>query len=158
LKRKYKNLEFQLLGFLDVQNPSAISQKQMESWEKEGIIHYLGSTDDVRNIIAGVDCVVLPSFYREGIPRSLLEAASMAKPIITTNNVGCNEVVDDEINGFLCKPMDTQDLIMKMEKMIFISKEDRIRMGEKGREKILKEFNEHIVIRKYVQSIENITN
>jgi len=79
LNRKYKNLEFLLLGFVETENPSSINRKQIKDWVKEGIINYLGNTDDVRKIIAIADCVVLPSFYMEGIPRSLLEACSMGK-------------------------------------------------------------------------------
>jgi len=154
LKKKYKNLEFQLLGFLDLQNPSSISTEQMRVWEKVGIINYLGTTDNVRDIIAGADCIVLPSFYGEGVPRSLLEAASMGKPIITTNNVGCREVIDDGITGFLCNPRDTQDLILKMEKMMSLSEKERIIMGKKGRQKILCDFNERLVIEKYIKLIE----
>ena len=74
-------------------------------------------TDDVRSSIAESDCVVLPS-YREGMPRSLLEASAMGKPIIASDAVGCRDVVDDGINGYLCKVRNSLDLAEKMEKMI----------------------------------------
>ena len=70
----------------------------------KALLKYLGQTDDVKPYIAASDCIVLPSFYREGVPRTLLEAAAMGRPIITTDSVGCREVVDDRVNGLLCRP------------------------------------------------------
>ena len=80
----------------------------------------------------------------------------MAKPIITTNNVGCRDVVDDEINGYLCEVRNSQDLASKMELMINLPDKDRVSMGEAGREKMIAEFNEEIVINKYLESISEI--
>jgi len=98
LKGRAVNADFCLLGFLDVQNSAAISRQQMDEWVAEGVVRYLGMSDNVASEIAAADCVVLPSFYREGVPRSLLEAAAMGRPIITTNSVGCREVVDDGVS------------------------------------------------------------
>lgn len=156
IKQKYKNVEFQLLGHLDVKSPTAISKEQMDIWVKNGFVNYLGSSDDVRVEIAQADCIVLPSFYREGTPRILLESTSMAKPIITTDNVGCKDVVDDCINGFLCNIKDSADLALKMEKMLNLTDSERSSMGKAGREKIVKEFDEKIVIEKYLKAIESI--
>ena len=156
LRKKYPNVEFQLLGFLDVVNKSAISKKQMDNWMKEGIINYLGTSDNVQNEISNADCMVLPSFYREGTPRTLLESASMAKPIITTNNIGCKDVVNDEETGYLCEIKNSKDLALKLELIINMSDEERKIMGQKGREKIIKEFDEQIVINKYLDAIEKI--
>ena len=153
IKNKYPNVEFQLLGFLDVKNKSAISKKQMNLWINEGVVNYLGISDNVKVEISQADCIVLPSFYREGTPRTLLESASMAKPIITTNNVGCRDVVDDGINGFICEVKNSNSLSECIERMIKLSKENRNIMGQKGREKIIKEFDEKIVIKKYLTTI-----
>jgi glycosyltransferase involved in cell wall biosynthesis len=158
IKKKYDNVEFQLLGFLDVENKSAISREQMDIWVEEGCVNYLGTTDDVRNYIAKSDCIVLPSFYREGTPRTLLESASMAKPIITTDNVGCRDVVDDGINGYICKPRNSGDLAVKIEKFIALSKDKVSDMGKNGRDKMLKEFDECIVIDKYLHNINKVLN
>ena len=128
----------------------------MDIWVKNGFVNYLGSSDDVRVEIAQADCIVLPSFYREGTPRILLESTSMAKPVITTDNVGCKDVVDDCINGFLCNIKDSADLALKMEKMLNLSFDERNTMGKAGREKIVKEFDEKIVIEKYLKAIESI--
>jgi len=156
LKNKYSNIEFLMLGALNVDNPSVISKDEIQKYEKRNIIKYLGVTDDIEKILKEVDCIVLPSYYREGTPRVLLEAAAMEKPIITTDNVGCRDVVDDGTNGFLCKPRDYRDLAEKMEKMINLSEAERKIMGQKGREKIIKEFDEKIVIEKYLKAIKEV--
>lgn len=157
LKRKYGNsVEFRLLGFLDVSNPSAVSKAQMQSWVDEGIVSYLGVSDKVEDEIAQVDCMVLPSFYREGVPKSLLEAGAMGKPIVTTDNVGCRETVDDGINGFLCEPRSTSSLVVALDKMILMTHQQRLTMGEASRRKIETEFDERIVIQKYLDAIEEV--
>jgi glycosyltransferase involved in cell wall biosynthesis len=156
VRLRYPDVEFCLLGFLDVKNPAAISREQMAAWVGEGVVNYLGVTDDVRSFIAEVDCVVLPSFYREGVPRTLLEAAAMGRPIVTTDAVGCREVVDDGVNGFLCRVRDAHDLAEKLERMILLSPEERTSMGRYGREKVEREFDEKIVIRRYLETVEAI--
>lgn len=153
LKKYGGKVEFKLLGFLDVDNPSAVSSAEMDEWVAEGVISYLGVSDSVEAEVSLVDCVVLPSFYREGVPRSLLEAAAMGKPIITTDNVGCRDVVDHEVNGFICKPNSVESLLRSIERMIGLSHEERELMGKKGRLKVEAEFDEAIVINKYLEAI-----
>ena len=156
IKNKYKNVKFQMLGFLDVENNSAVSKEQMKEWVDAGYVNYLGVSDNVKEEIAKIECVVLPSFYREGTPRILLESASMAKPIITTDNVGCRDVVDDGVNGYLCEVRNAEDLADKMEMMLGLSETERVEMGRKGREKMLREFDESIVIGKYLEVINEL--
>ncbi|WP_394153217.1 glycosyltransferase family 4 protein [Vibrio maritimus] len=154
LRAKYADsVEFRLLGFLDVNNPSSVSKDEMQSWVDEGIVSYLGTSDSVEKEIEQVDCVVLPSFYREGVPKSLLEACAMGKPIITTDNVGCRETVDDGINGFLCEPRSTESLLEKTEIMISFSHQQRLSMGLKSRKKVETEFDEKVVIDKYLLAV-----
>lgn len=154
LKQKYgDHVELFLLGFLDVNNPSAVSTADMNAWVEEGIINYLGVSDNVEQEIAKVDCMVLPSYYREGVPKSLLEAGAMGKPIVTTDNVGCRETVDDGINGYLCEPRSSESLTEKLELIINMSHEQRLEMGEKSRLKIQNEFDEQIVITKYIDAV-----
>jgi glycosyltransferase involved in cell wall biosynthesis len=155
LRQRLPQAEFCLLGFVDVQNPAAISRVEMDAWVAEGVVNYLGVSDDVRIQLATADCVVLPS-YREGTPRTLLEAAAMACPIITTDVVGCREVVDDAVNGYLCKVRNAGDLAAKMEQILSLSQEQRSEMGLRGRTKMIAEFDEQIVIRKYLAAIEEI--
>jgi glycosyltransferase involved in cell wall biosynthesis len=149
VKKKHNHVRFKVLGFLDPSNPSAISQRQLEEWIEEGIIQYLGVSSDVREIVLDSDCVVLPSYYREGIPRSLLEAACLGKSVITTDIPGCREVIDDGITGYFCEPRNIIDLQEKMEKIINMDKETRIIMGQAGRTKVIKLYDMHIIIEKY---------
>ena len=152
IRSQWPQAECCLLGFLDVQNPGAISRVQMAELVASGIT-YLGTSDDVRVEIAQADCIVLPSYYREGTPRTLLEAAAMARPIITTDAVGCREVVDDGINGYLCNVRDASDLAKKMAQMLALSPEQRKEMGLRGRAKMEAEFDEQIVINRYLTAI-----
>ncbi len=155
LRARWPQVEFCLLGFVDVQNPAAISRAEIDGWVAHRFVTYLGVSDDVRQDIAAADCVVLPS-YREGTPRTLLEAAAMARPIITTDAVGCREVVDDGVNGYLCRVRDAADLAAKMEQLLLLSPEQRHEMGKRGRAKMESTFDEQIVIRKYLAAIEEV--
>ena len=155
LKAKYKMIEFQILGAIGVSNKTAITQNELDGWVNNKLIKYLGTSDNVQDVISKVDCVVLPS-YREGTPRSLLEACAMGKPIIATDVVGCKEVVEDGLNGYLCEVKNSKDLAVKMEIMFNLSKSERIIMGKAGRRKIVKEFDEKIVINKYLKAIKEI--
>jgi glycosyltransferase involved in cell wall biosynthesis len=153
IKQKYKNVEFKLLGFIGVDNPSAIPEKQIYKWDATGIVHYLGITDDTRKYISDSSCVVLPSYYREGVPLSLLEGAAMGKPLITTNTVGCREAVDDGVTGFICALKNVRSLADAMEQIILMSDTERINMGLKGRQKMEIEFDIKIVIQQYIDTL-----
>ena len=157
IKSEFSNVNFQLLGFLDVENRTAISRIQVERWDKDGIVEYLGYTDDVREHIAFSSCVVLPS-YREGLPRTLLEAAAMGRPIIATDVTGCREVVEHGANGYLCKERDANDVAEKMKDMINLSTDERREMGLKGRKKMEENFDEKSVVQKIVNRIESVLN
>lgn len=152
IKSKYPKTHFQLLGACDVPNPSLISREQIIIWESEGIVEYLGTTDDVRTVIANVDCVVLPS-YREGIPRTMLEAAAMAKPLIVSDAPGCKDVVINGKTGFLCKVKNRDSLAAAMELIINQSIQERVDMGGAGRNLVLHKFDERVVIKKYIDML-----
>jgi glycosyltransferase involved in cell wall biosynthesis len=159
LTSKYgSKVEFCLLGFLDVDNPSAITSNKMSEWVSEGIITYLGVSDNVENEIGLADCIVLPSYYREGVPKSLLEAGAMGKPIVTTDNVGCRETVEHGVNGYLCEMRSTSSLISCLNKVILLSHDQRLVMGQASRTKIVSEFDEVIVIQEYVLAINKLLN
>lgn len=153
LKKKYINLEFQLLGGIDTGNPSGVPKEIIMKYHNNKTINYLGTTNDVPSVIAKCDCLVLPSFYREGVPRTLMEGAAMEKPLITTNNVGCKEVVIDGYNGFLCEVRNSKDLADKMEKFLVLSKEEKERLGKNGRKLMREKFGDSIVIEKYYKVI-----
>ncbi len=153
--KKYSYVKFEIVGDFYPKNPSAISKKYFYSLEKRGWFEYKGFTDDIKGYIEKADCIVLPS-YREGLSKTLLEAASMQKPIITTNVPGCKDVVEDGINGFLCQVKNSHDLKEKMIKMLNLPFQKRLQMGKKGREKIITEFSEELVFHKYLSCIKNI--
>lgn len=155
IKSKYLDTEFYILGELYLQNPTSVSQSTLDEWINQRIVIFLGKTDSVEDELYKFDCIVLPS-YREGLSRVLLEAASMAIPIITTNVPGCREVVEDNKNGFLCKVKDSDDLSRQMEKIIGLSIEERKQMGLCGRVKVEKEFDEKVVIQQYLEAISEI--
>lgn len=153
LKQRGLNVECRLLGKQEKNDSQSISIEKVYKWHREGIINYLGESIDVRDFIAESDCVVLPSYYMEGVPRCLMEGMSMCKPIITTDNVGCIELLVNEVNGFICKPKDVNDLAEKMERMYKIDLNERISMGENGRKIILKHFEESTIINEYHKKI-----
>ncbi len=154
IKLDYPNVIFQLLGPCDIKNPNSVSYEQINVWEKAGIIEYLGHTDDVRPHVCFADCVVLPSYYREGIPRTLMEASSLSKPIITSNNVGCKEAVIDGVTGFLCEPKSIDSLQKKLRKVLLLSNDQVLKMGESGRYFIKEFFEEKNIIKEYHNCID----
>lgn len=153
LKQKGFNARFQLLGAKDPKHQRGIQLSVINQWISSGTVEYLGTTDDVRSFIQKADCIVLPS-YREGTPRTLLEAASSSKPIIATDVPGCHHVVEDNHNGLLCKIKNAKDLAEKMEKMSHLDDAALRRFGENGRKKIEIQFDEKFVINKYLKELE----
>jgi len=155
IKSKYQNISFKILGPKSIQNRTAISDQVINEWQKKGVVEYLGETNNVLSFIVDSDCIVLPS-YREGTSRVLLEAAAVGRPIITTNVPGCKEVVEDNINGLLCKEKNSLDLSKKIEQMINFTNEERSQMGIAGRNKVKKEFNANIVNKIYFNAINEL--
>jgi|SRR5690242_5176823 len=153
-RKKYPHANFNIIGPFWTQNlkNNTITQTQLHNWIDEGVIDYLGEKKDVRKYIGEADCVVLPS-YREGTSNTLLEAASMEKPAIATNTTGCREIVEDKITGLLCNVKDETDLADKMQKMISLSEQERKQMGQRARQKIIKEYDKQIVIAAYLKAI-----
>ena len=155
LKNRGIQAKFQILGAIDEKHRRGIRSDIIYSWIREGLIEYFGRVPDVRKYIKNADCIVLPS-YREGTPRTLLEAASMARPIVTTNVAGCNNVVKDNHNGFLCNLKDIMDLADKMEKMMNLSSAQRKEFGLRGRKLVEKMYKEKVVIDKYNELVHKV--
>jgi glycosyltransferase involved in cell wall biosynthesis len=144
VKQTYPETQFQLVGGRDERNPSVVPQADVDRMQAEQIVSWVGEVSDVRPYVGKADVVVLPS-YREGTPRALLEAAAMGKPLITTDAIGCREAVDDGVNGILVPVRDAQALAQAMKRLI-VEPETRHKMGVAGREKMMREFDESIVI------------
>lgn len=156
LRERYPHARFQLLGPVGVDNPSAITRAEVAAWEQEGIIEYLGEAHDVRPFIADADCIVLPS-YREGVPRTLMEASAMGRPIVATDVPGCREVVADGVNGWLCEARNAESLAAKLAQMLDMSGAARRAMGERGRQKVAQEFDERVVVETYRDLVQTMT-
>ena len=152
LRRQGLNIRCQLLGIADENNPVAVPRKEVAEWERRQILTYLGQTDEVPPFIEQADCIVLPS-WREGLPLSLLEGASMAKALIAADTPGCRSVVDDGENGYLCREKDGADLAGKMLAYYRLRPADKRQMGLNGREKVLREFTSERVLGIYLQKI-----
>jgi glycosyltransferase involved in cell wall biosynthesis len=125
----------------------------IKKWHEEGVVTYFGETDDVREFVLEADCVVLPTFYREGVPRSLIEAAAMGRPLIATDIAGCREIVVDNKNGYLCAPRDANDLARKMQQFVETEKKSKEQMGAFSRTLVENAFDEKLVIKKYLNQL-----
>ena len=152
IKKNYPSTKFQILGPLGVENRSSISRRVVDDWVTSDIVEYLGEKDDVRPYIERASCIVLPS-YREGMSKSLIEAASMGRPIVTSNIAGCKEIVNDGITGLLCKPKNHIDLAEKLEIFINLSFEKQKNMGIRAREKAVREFDQTFINKIYINAL-----
>ena len=156
-------LRFLLLGASDCANPSAITKEQLKTWESQALITYLGESSEVRDHIGSCSCVVLPSYYKEGVPRVLLEAMSMGKPIITTNVSGCKECIkppfasEGELligeNGILIPPKDPTALAHALQALAALPRTQLLKMGEAGRQYAKERFDITRVIASYHNAI-----
>jgi glycosyltransferase involved in cell wall biosynthesis len=155
LRGEMPDARFQLLGPLDLGNRTAIGQTELDLWVRQGLVEHLGTTDDVRPFIAAAAAVVLPS-YREGLPKSLLEAAAMARPLIATDVPGCRAVVEDGVNGYLCKVRDAESLALAMRRLAGSPPGERLAMGEAGRRKAQERFSEESVVQAYLDVLAEI--
>jgi glycosyltransferase involved in cell wall biosynthesis len=140
VKKTYPDAEFRLLGPFDRENRAAVPESAVRGWEAEGAITYLGRTDDVRPFVEESDVVVLPS-YREGLPSVLLEAMSMARPVIASDVPGCRDLVEEGRTGFLVPAQDAGTLADRMITCIGMGPGGRGKMGMKARERVLREFD-----------------
>lgn len=155
LRRELPEARFQLLGPIDDANRTAVDPHELQSWISEGVVEHLGTTDDVRPFIAAATAVVLPS-YREGLPRSLLEAGAMERPLIATDVPGCREVVEDGINGLLCKVRDPQSLAAAMRRIAGMPAAELAAMGAAARQRVQDRFSEAVVVGIYLDVLRKV--
>lgn len=155
VKKRYPNVRFVMMGSAGVSNPSAISRANIEAWVREGVVEYFDHVEDVRPWLSQASCVVLPS-YREGVPRTLLEAAAMSRPIIATNAPGCKDTVVDGVTGFLCEVKSARDLAVKCIRFVELDVKSRSLMGQAGRQYIEKHFDERFVLCSYMSVLSEI--
>ena len=120
-------------------------------------VSWIKPNDEIENVMKDANCVVLPS-YREGMPRSLLEAGAMVLPSITTDVPGCRNIIQDNINGFICEAKNSKSLESAMLKMINTPSEDILKMGKAARNIVENSFDEQIVIKEYLNSLKSFRN
>jgi glycosyltransferase involved in cell wall biosynthesis len=152
LKQRRPDWQFQLLGALDRGNRSAIRARELDDWVSSGIVEHHGHTKDVRPLVAAATAVVLPS-YREGMPRSLLEAAAMARPMVATDVPGNRQLVIHGVNGLLCKVKDAGSLAEAMMVLGDMPLDAREAMGRAGRKMVQRSFGEALVIDAYLEAL-----
>lgn len=150
IKRQFPDARFELAGPLD-SNPACVSQEELTGWMDEGLIDYLGVLDDVRPALARCRVFVLPSYYREGTPRTILEALAMGRPVITTDSPGCRQTVVDGDNGFLVPPRDARALAQAMRRMIEASSAETERMAAASLALAREKFDVHKVNQRMLQ-------
>lgn len=151
---KYDNIEFNIIGFIE---PTEIHyEKKLKELQEREIVYYRGSQKDVKPYIARSHATIHPSVYGEGMSNVLLESASSGRPLITTNNPGCREIVNDGVTGYIYEGGNVKELYNCVEKFIQLSNEDRKKMGELGRCKVADEFSRNIVVNEYLKKIHKI--
>jgi glycosyltransferase involved in cell wall biosynthesis len=145
LRSAGRNVSFLLAGTPDPGNPAAVPESTLQQWADEGVIEWLGQIDDTSELFRSVDIVALPTYYREGLPKSLIEAAACALPLVTTDMPGCREVVTNEVDGLLIPPHDAGALAQAIARLID-SPKLAARLGAAARLKALANFDERLVI------------
>ena len=151
IRKKYPQTRFHICGFCEDDYTERLNELQ-----EKGVIEYHGMVKDMIEIYKKTACTIHPTYYPEGLSNVLLESSASARPIITTNRAGCREVIDDGMNGYICKQNDSVDLIKQVEKFLVLSWDERKAMGLAGRKKVEKEFDRQIVINKYLQEVNRI--
>lgn len=152
IRQAVPGTRIQLLGGLDEAGGVGVPRATFEEWLKAGDIEYLGRSDDVAAHIHQADCVVLPS-YREGTPKTLLEAAACGKPLVTTDVPGCRETVVDGRNGYLCQVRSGEDLAAKMLQVLRLNDADLRGLGLNSRYLAETKFDEQLVLNKYLAAV-----
>lgn len=154
IREKYPKTEFDVLGFIE---PTEIAyEDKLKDLEKEGLVYYRGNQTDVKPWIERSHALIHPSVYGEGMSNVLLENASSGRPLITTDNPGCRETVDDGSNGWIYSGGDVDELVRKIEAFLRMPNSERRQMGRKGREKVEREFNRQVVIDAYLEKIQDL--
>ena len=148
IRKKYPHTRFHICGFCEEEYES-----QIKKFQEQEVVIYHGLVKDMRSIYGWAHCVIHPTYYPEGLSNVLLEAAASARPIITTNRSGCREVIDNGVNGYVIPEKNLQALIYAIEKFLFLSNEERKRMGLAGRKKVEVQFDREIVIKSYMEEL-----
>lgn len=155
LRKDYEGkVVFLLCGKLS-DNPKAMKKEELEKLCDGRYIQWLGHRDDIKELLQQCHIVAFPSYYREGLPKSLIEACASGRPIVTCNSIGCKDVVDDGVNGFLVPVRDSDALADKL-RILIEDKGLRIKMGKAAREKAEREFSLDKVVQKHLEIYQSL--
>lgn len=150
LRKQSMTFSIQVAGIVDEDTINAIDQKTLDKWHDDGLIEYLGTIKNMPALLAEANIIVLPTFYGEGVPRILIEAASCGRAIVTTDMPGCRDIVENEVNGLLVPPKNVGKLTSALVRLLE-SPELRATMGQQGRIKVKRDFSEQKVIDETMQ-------
>jgi glycosyltransferase involved in cell wall biosynthesis len=153
IKLLYKNAKFSIIGELLPNNPIFLPESELNTAITSGIVEYHGVVQNVKPFIRAADCIVLPSWYREGVPRSLLESAAMGKPLIVADSVGTREPVEHGLNGYRVTPHDGSALREAMIRFIELDNDEKKRMGTESRRIAVTRFSDSFVITMYLEQL-----
>ena len=152
VKKEYPITNFYIAGFIEEDKYKSI----IEEFNSKGIINYIGFQKDIKSWIEKCHCTILPSYGGEGVPNVLLESAAMGRVCIASKINGSKDIIDDGVTGYLFETGSLEDLIDKVKLFLNLSFEDRVKMGLAGRDKVEREFDRQIVIKKYLDEIHRI--
>lgn len=155
IKKEYPKTSFRILGFLEA---DYTGRERFERLQREGIIRFEGSVEDVIPYIRSSQCTVHPSYYPEGMSNVCLESAACGRAVITTNRPGCRETIWDGKSGFLVNERDSEDLIVKIRRFLELSPEERKQLGINGRSYMEERFDRNIVVQKYLEAVAEVIN
>lgn len=155
LRAQGRRVRFLLAGASDPGNPAAVPEASVRGWVDDGLVEWIGHVDDMPALFASTDIFVLPSYYREGLPKSLIEAAACATPLITTDMPGCRDVVVDGVDGLIVPPRDAEALCAAIVRLLDAPELAR-KLGWAARAKVLAKFDERIVIRRTLETYDEV--
>ena len=151
-QNNYKDIIFNIVGNIDKKSFSKKNQIIFNKFLKNKNVKYLGFKKNIKNLYNQSDCIVLPTF-REGLSKSLLEVTSMGKFVICSDVPGCNEIILNNYNGFLIKPNNSEDLILKIKKFLKLKPKDINKMGNFSKNRTFKFFRDELIIKRYLNLI-----
>ena len=158
IKGSHPEAEFVLLGPADSDNPMGVAPAELEVLDRAAGAYYAGAVKDVRPYLEKCSCMVLPSYYREGVPKILIEALAIGRPVITTDTPGCRETVIPGANGWFVEPRSADSLQCAMEQFLAMSRDEQIAMGKRSRKLAEEKFDENKVIDTYMEILEHIND
>ena len=157
IKKEKTSAKFIIIGRFDHDNPARVLEKDIINWQNDDLIEYWGDVTNVADILATSNIVCLPTYYGEGVPKILIEAASCGRAIITTDVPGCNDIVKQNINGLLIPPRNVDALVDSI-RLLINNNQLRKSMGRKGRDRVKEHFNIDLIVQQHLEVYNSFLN